>query len=69
MPNTLLVNCAQRCVQAALAAIRVFKKVPEMLEDSVEGIKNLLKDRTHGVLLTALQVCAVREFTDCALLK
>ena len=47
--------------KAALCAIRVVKKVPELAESFLDGAENLLSDRHHGVLLAAvtliLQLC------------
>ena len=49
--------------KAALCAIRVIKKVPELADGFLEGASNLLADRHHGVLLCAvtlaLQLCRV----------
>lgn len=40
--------------QAALCAVRVIKKVPDIADHFVNKAKNLLTDRNHGVLLTAI---------------
>lgn len=40
--------------QAALAAIRIIRKVPELIEDFVPAAINLLNDKTHAVLLCAI---------------
>ena len=42
--------------KAALTTIRIFKKVPDLVEDFVERITSLLKDRSHGVLVTGVQL-------------
>lgn len=42
--------------KAALAAIRVFTKVPELVEDFSESILNLLRGKNHGVLLSGVQL-------------
>lgn len=42
--------------KAALAAIRVFKKVPDLIEDFVEPIQNLIKSRNHAVKYTGVQL-------------
>ncbi len=42
--------------KAALAAIRVLNKVPELAEDFVERATGLLKDRSHGVLLAGVEL-------------
>jgi len=40
--------------KAALAAVRVIRKVPEAVENFVPRVKSLLTERNHGVLLTAV---------------
>ncbi|KAJ3538050.1 hypothetical protein NM688_g6576 [Phlebia brevispora] len=40
--------------KAALCALRVIKKVPELADHFVSKAKNLLTDRNHGVLLSAI---------------
>jgi len=40
--------------QAALCALRVIKKVPDLADHFVNKAKNLLTDRNHGVLLTTI---------------
>lgn len=42
--------------KAALAMIRVLRKVPDLIEDFIERITSLLKDRSHGVLLTGIEL-------------
>ncbi|GMH97442.1 hypothetical protein TrVE_jg3240 [Triparma verrucosa] len=42
--------------KAALAMARCLTKCPDMVEDFVERIVSLLKDRSHGVLITAVQL-------------
>ena len=42
--------------KAALATIRLLKKEPDLVEHITERIAPLLKDRAHGVLITALQL-------------
>lgn len=42
--------------KAALAAIRLLKKEPDLIEGMEERIVALLKDRSHGVLITGLQL-------------
>jgi AP-1 complex subunit gamma-1 len=44
--------------KAALAFIRILKRMPELAEDYIDCIVGLLKDRSHGVLLTAVQLIA-----------
>mmetsp|Transcript_39519 Transcript_39519/g.53680 ORF Transcript_39519/g.53680 Transcript_39519/m.53680 type:complete len:857 (-) Transcript_39519:307-2877(-) len=42
--------------KAALVMIRIFKRVPEMIEEFADKIVSLLKERTHGVLITSVQL-------------
>lgn len=42
--------------KAALAAIRLLKKEPDLIEHMSERIVALLKDKAHGVLISALQL-------------
>lgn len=44
------------CAQAALALIRMLHKEPDLLEHMAEKVVGLLKDRSHGVLNSALQL-------------
>ncbi|GBB84054.1 hypothetical protein RclHR1_01070004 [Rhizophagus clarus] len=39
--------------KAALCAMRIIRKVPELQENFLSRAKSLLSDRNHGVLLTA----------------
>jgi hypothetical protein len=52
-------------LQAALCALRVIKKVPDIADHFVGKAKNLLTDRNHGVLLTAItlvtEMCSIDE--------
>ena len=45
--------------KATLAMTRVLKVCPDMTEDFVDGIVGLVKDRTHGVLICAVQLIKV----------
>ncbi|KAJ3278912.1 clathrin associated protein complex large subunit [Borealophlyctis nickersoniae] len=40
--------------KAGLCALRIIKKVPDLMEDFLTRAKNLLNERNHGVLLTGL---------------
>ncbi|XP_006461976.1 hypothetical protein AGABI2DRAFT_151584 [Agaricus bisporus var. bisporus H97] len=40
--------------KASLCALRVIKKVPDLADHFINKAKNLLTDRNHGVLLTAI---------------
>lgn len=42
--------------KACLAMARCLTKCPDMLEDFVERVVSLLNDRTHGVLITVVQL-------------
>ncbi len=42
--------------KAALCAVRVIRKVPDMAERYASKVKALLSDKNHGVLLTGLQL-------------
>ena len=44
--------------KAALALIRILKRVPELVEDHTVSIVMLLKERFHGVLIAAIQLVA-----------
>ncbi|XP_071736458.1 AP-1 complex subunit gamma-2-like isoform X2 [Rutidosis leptorrhynchoides] len=44
--------------KAALCSIRIIKKVPDLAENFVNAVASLLKEKHHGVLLTAIQLCA-----------
>ncbi|KAH6915885.1 gamma-adaptin [Coprinopsis sp. MPI-PUGE-AT-0042] len=51
--------------KASLCALRVIKKVPDIADHFISKAKNLLTDRNHGVLLTAItlvtELCAIDE--------
>ncbi|CAI9092868.1 OLC1v1028213C3 [Oldenlandia corymbosa var. corymbosa] len=43
--------------KAALCAIRIVKKVPDLAENFINPAASLLKEKHHGVLLTGVQLC------------
>ncbi|CAI9271010.1 unnamed protein product [Lactuca saligna] len=43
--------------KAALCSIKIVKKVPDLAENFVNPVVSLLKEKHHGVLLTAIQLC------------
>lgn len=51
--------------KAALCALRVIKKVPDIADHFTGKAKNLLTDRNHGVLLSAItlvtEMCTIDE--------
>uniref|UniRef100_A0AAV1UGZ0 AP-1 complex subunit gamma n=1 Tax=Peronospora matthiolae TaxID=2874970 RepID=A0AAV1UGZ0_9STRA len=55
--------------KAALAAIRVFTKVPDLVEDFTESILGLLRSKHHGVLLAGVQLITEVVLLDTANLK
>ena len=61
----ILIMDADRCLRgsnpylkkkAALVMIRIFKRVPEMIEEFADKIVSLLKERMHGVLIAGVQL-------------
>ncbi|CAI9277311.1 unnamed protein product [Lactuca saligna] len=44
-------------LQATLCSIRIVKKVPNLAENLVNSVVSLLKEKHHGVLLIAIQLC------------
>ncbi|KAI0664222.1 Adaptor protein complex AP-1 gamma subunit [Cubamyces menziesii] len=54
--------------KAALCALRVIRKVPDLTDHFVSKAKNLLADRNHGVLLTAITLVTEMCQTDPACL-
>lgn len=40
--------------KAALCAVRIFRKVPDLIDNFVEKLSGLLNDRNHGALMTAI---------------
>lgn len=53
---TLVHHSHEKCPKASLCALRVIKRVPELADHFISKAKNLLADRNHGVLLTAITV-------------
>lgn len=45
--------------KAALAAIKIVKKLPDTAEDFVDKVEILMEDRHHGVLLSTLSLVEV----------
>ena len=57
--NVLTVNYFCLNLQAALCAVRIVRKVPDLMEVYVPTMRQLLNEKNHGVLLTG--VCLVTE--------
>ncbi|KAL0953617.1 hypothetical protein HGRIS_004824 [Hohenbuehelia grisea] len=55
--------------KAALCALRVIKKVPDLSDHFVSKSKNLLTDRNHGVLLTSITLVTEMCQADPAILE
>ena len=55
--------------KAALCALRVVKKVPDISDHFTSKAKNLLTDRNHGVLLTAITLVTEMCQIDTAILN
>lgn len=55
--------------KAALCALRVVKKVPDLADHFISKAKNLLTDRNHGVLLTAITLVTEMCQTDTSCLE
>ena len=55
--------------QASLCALRVIRKVPDLSDHFIAKAKNLLADRNHGVLLTAITLVTEMCQTDAACLE
>ncbi|KAK2463677.1 hypothetical protein APHAL10511_004428 [Amanita phalloides] len=55
--------------KAALCALRVVKKVPDLVDHFVSKAKNLLTDRNHGVLLAAITLVSELCHLNDALLN
>ncbi|CAE6394349.1 unnamed protein product [Rhizoctonia solani] len=51
--------------KAALCALRIVRRVPELLDHFIDGAKGLLTDRNHGVLLSGVtlvsEMCQLSE--------
>ncbi|KIY65086.1 gamma-adaptin [Cylindrobasidium torrendii FP15055 ss-10] len=55
--------------KAALCALRVVKKVPELADHFVSKAKNLLTDRNHGVLLSSITLITEMCYLDQTVLN
>ncbi|EDR14670.1 uncharacterized protein LACBIDRAFT_305532 [Laccaria bicolor S238N-H82] len=55
--------------KAALCALRVIKKVPDIADHFTGKAKNLLTDRNHGVLLSAITLVTEMCIVDPAILE
>ncbi|KAJ7355407.1 adaptin N terminal region-domain-containing protein [Mycena albidolilacea] len=53
--------------KAALCALRVIKKVPELADHFTTKAKNLLTDRNHGVLLSSITLVTEMCYIDAAI--
>ena len=53
--------------QATLCAIRIVRKVPELLEQFIPKVRPMLVERNHGVLITAtslmIEICRTEKDT------
>ncbi|KAJ3409421.1 clathrin associated protein complex large subunit [Chytridiales sp. JEL 0842] len=54
--------------KAALCAVRIVKKVPDLLENFTARAKSLLNDRNHGVLLTGVTLLTEMCLLDSGIL-
>ncbi|XP_046841939.1 LOW QUALITY PROTEIN: AP-1 complex subunit gamma-1-like, partial [Xenia sp. Carnegie-2017] len=70
-PKSLIKNCVYVCVmpssyfislQAALCAVRIIRKVPDLMEIFVPITRSLLNEKNHGILLTA--TCLITEMCE-----
>ncbi|KAI0091676.1 gamma-adaptin [Irpex rosettiformis] len=55
--------------KASLCALRVVKKVPDLSDHFISKAKNLLADRNHGVLLTAITLVTEMVQVDAGCLE
>ena len=65
---TIICHWTHIICKAALCALRVVKKVPDISDHFTSKAKNLLTDRNHGVLLTAITLVTEMCQIDTAIL-
>ena len=63
-----VVSSSMTLEKAALCALRVLKKVPDLSDHFIAKAKNLLTDRNHGVLLTSITLVTEMCQIDQAIL-
>lgn len=59
-----LISPALGVLQAALCCIRILRHLPEHVEDFMERIMDVLKDRHHGVLVAGVQLITAVVASD-----
>jgi len=65
VPGLGCVNRRMTDLQAALCALRVIRRVPDLMDHFTSKAKSLLQDRNHGVLLAGItlvtEMCELDE--------